>query len=276
MVADGSPTAGAGRIGARGEEDFYTFHGRAGQSVVFEDLRADAEFKGRLAWVLRDPAGEQVFDLYLNGGKKPGLVSLRRTGRYTLRLYVYGATDSTQVGTYSFRTFIPVEARNDRIATLPGVPMEVRFEKLLFNDSVAEGDSPTITLPGATSAQGGAVTSTLTGVRYVPPAGFEGIDQFVYRLAGTLGGVSTTQVTVYVATDARRFGTLVGMVGGTTNLASLCLQGEPNASCQIETGTDFQTWAVGPLLTTDETGGALVSLVGVDGVPNLFTRFRRK
>ncbi len=276
VVSDGFPSDGAGRISAKGEEDFYTFFGKAGQGVTFEDLSADAAFKGIMAWMLRSPTGHPVFSGFLTGTKGPGAVTLPETGVYSIRAYLYGTTDATQVGTYSFRTYIPVYPQDDNIATLPGVPVEIQFSKFLFNDVYADGDSPIIDLPQATSTRGGTVTATATGIRYTPPAGFNGVDQFSYRLVGNAGGVATAVVSVSVAADANQFATVVGLVRGTTGLARLCLQGVPGALYQIEASKDLNTWTPGETLSADADGGAATTLNAINGNPQYYLRFRKK
>ncbi|MEO8609209.1 MAG: choice-of-anchor Q domain-containing protein [Chloroflexota bacterium] len=92
-ISNGVPGAGAGNIETLGAEDNYTFSVSAGQTILFEGLNAS---DSSLAWRLRDPSSNQIFDLYVNSTSTQR--TLNSAGTYTLNLYGYQAS----TGTYSF------------------------------------------------------------------------------------------------------------------------------------------------------------------------------
>ncbi len=94
-VADGMPAAGAGRIETPGTMDAYTFSAAAGQTVYFEYL-AGGTF--RIAWILTDDTGQQVFSAPFEGDV--GNITLAKGGTYTL---IVGSPNNAFTGTYSFK-----------------------------------------------------------------------------------------------------------------------------------------------------------------------------
>jgi hypothetical protein len=104
-VTNNVPGAGAGNIEVPGAQDFYTFHGSAGQSLTFNGISKSAAFAGWLQWEVKTPSGATLFSSYFgDAGRK----TLTETGTYTIRVSV-GAVNTSYVGTYSFQ-----------LITLPG------------------------------------------------------------------------------------------------------------------------------------------------------------
>ena len=87
------PGPGAGTIEDPGDTDVYTFAIDTPTDVFFDVLATT----GGIAWVLEDPDGSSVFNVFLSD---VGPLELTIVGEYTLT--VYGANDNT--GTYSFTT----------------------------------------------------------------------------------------------------------------------------------------------------------------------------
>ncbi len=102
QVSDGIPAAGAGRLEFGGAEDNYLFTASGGQLVFFETLNQDAAFKNSLRWQLIKPSGPTVFSSFFSNPQ--GRLLLPESGQYRIRVYT-DAIDSTQLGSYSFRTY---------------------------------------------------------------------------------------------------------------------------------------------------------------------------
>ena len=66
------------------------------------------------------------------------------------------------------------------------------------NDSDADGDTLTVNPPTAASLNGGTISTNATnnGINYTPPAGFRGIDSFIY--AANDGMTNSNIVTVSI------------------------------------------------------------------------------
>src|SRR6185436_2985175 len=163
-----------------------------------------------------------------------GRTLLPEAGTYKIRLFTLG-DDPTWIGSYSFRTYSPVKANPDKIATLPDKPLVIPFVKLLFND-VAEDttDVMTVTLPDPIASAGGTIALVPKGVSYTPKTGFIGIDHFTYRLIGTFGGTNETTVSVAVTPDAGKYASVVNGVRRGPAGADFCLFGDPATDYLLE------------------------------------------
>ncbi|MBN8248588.1 MAG: hypothetical protein J0L84_14255 [Verrucomicrobia bacterium] len=272
-ITDGVPGVGAGRIETPGSTDTYSFEGRADQEVVFEPFAQAPEFQRNLRWELVRPGGGTVFSVLFSGAMNR--IRLPETGTYRLRVFVTG-DNPDWVGWYSFRTVSRVAAFPDRIATRPGEPVEVTFDKLLFNDMADDATEVLrLELLGTTSEQGGALEMTSGAVRYSPQADFVGADQFGYRLIGKFGGTNETTVTVHVAPEVGTFATIVNSRRTPTG-ADFCLLGEASASYEIEISPDLLHWAPDGALSTDTTRGAIFPLRPGNAPVQRFFRVRRQ
>ena len=273
VVSDGKPAGGAGRIETPGSEDNYTFDARAGQFVIFESFQQADAFQQSLRWELTKPSGGPVFvSLFSN---PQGRTLLPEAGTYKIRVFTLG-DDPTWIGSYSFRTYSPVKASPDKIATLPDKPLVIPFAKLLFNDVAADtNDVLTVTLPDAIAIEGGTITLVAQGVRYNPKAGYIGTDHFTYRLLGSFGGTNETTVSVAVTPDAGMYANVVNGVRRGPDSADFCLFGDPATNYLLESSRDFTAWQQVRTLTSDSDGGMIFQLQATPGVDRLFYRARR-
>lgn len=94
-VAEGAPTAGAGRIESPGALDVFTFAATAGQRVTFDLISGTHP---GLSWRLTDDTGAELFNTAFV--TDAGTYTLPRSGTYVLTL---GNVLSDFAGTYSFR-----------------------------------------------------------------------------------------------------------------------------------------------------------------------------
>jgi hypothetical protein len=200
--------------------------------------------------------------------------TLPETGTYSIRVFANSAV-ATQVGPYSFRIWCDVVARPDQFATTPNTPLPIPFAKFLCNDSLEIGDVPTVDTTAATSAKGGALVVTSNAVIYAPPAGFNGVDNFTYRLRGQFGGESTASVSVTTGAGADRYATVVSLVREGPSSTMVCLLGAPNQTYKIEQSPDLAAWFEAGSLTADEMG-SLVYHYAFEPTGNRFYRFRRQ
>jgi len=91
----------------------------------------------------------------------------------------------------------PPVAVDDEAATEEDTPVAV---KVLANDTDPDGDTLTVSKYDATSAKGGSVACTPSGMcTYTPAAGFSGKDSFHYVASDGNGGTDAGKVTVTVS-----------------------------------------------------------------------------
>jgi Cadherin-like domain len=274
VISDGKPASGAGRIETPGSEDTYTFDARAGQFVVFESLEQDAAFQKNLRWELTKPSGGSVFSSFFSNPQ--GRTLLPEAGTYKIRVFT-GADTTSWIGAYSFRTYSPVRAFWDSIATQPGQQIVIPSAKLLFNDEADDAtDVLSLALPNAATTEGGTITLAADGVRYSPKAGFTGTDHFTYLLQGALGGTDQTTVAVAVTPDAGNYATVVNWVRQGTGGAVISLLGDASKDYLLESSQDLTDWLEVRTLTFDLAGFATFPLEPTPDFNHLFFRARRK
>ena len=120
-VAEGSPSAGAGRLELPGAVDVYTFTATAGQRVYFDELTGYG-CTGSLRWQLSDPDGQILFDQRFaalegcSSGFDAGSVTFPKSGTYSLRVFAF----NDWVEGYSFR-LVPVVDQNLALTLGEGV-----------------------------------------------------------------------------------------------------------------------------------------------------------
>ncbi len=110
--------------------------------------------------------------------------------RYTLR----DARGGTATATVTVSVNSVTVARPDTAVTQVGIPVNI---DVLFNDVDPDGDPLTVTSAGP--ARSGQVTVNFdNSVRYVPNAGFNGLDSFDYSISDGRGETATASVSVRV------------------------------------------------------------------------------
>lgn len=272
-VSNGVPVIGAGRIEQPGGLDVYTFDGLAGQRVNFDQLSADAAFAGWLYWQAFTPGGSILFSGYYPGNLRQQL-TLPETGTYTIRVYPQ-TPNAAYVGAYSFRIWCDVAAGPDQFSTLPNTPLAIPLNKFLCNDRLEIGDVPTVDTTNNLSMFGGTLALTNEIIRYTPPPGFSGQDQFSYRLRGEFGDEDYGAASVRVFAGADRAATVVSQVREGTSNVLVCLLGAPNQGYTVEQSDDLETWTeLGPL-TADAMGSMTYQYV-IQPVEKRFYCFRRQ
>ncbi|MBF2026024.1 MAG: tandem-95 repeat protein [Oscillatoriales cyanobacterium C42_A2020_001] len=157
-----------------------------------------------------DPNGDSLFASVVTNPTQ-GVLSLNSNGAFTyvpnagatgIDTFTYQATDgllsSTATVTLSLRTNVAPVAQGDAYrAPANGTLAVGAVDSILRNDSDADGNSLSATL--VTNATRGSVTLNSNGTfTYVPQAGFEGLDSFVYRASDgiTVSGPATVTLTV--------------------------------------------------------------------------------
>lgn len=268
VVSPGSPGAGAGTLESPGGQDEYRFEGSTGQRLILEEISAAPAFDGWLRWELKDPSGEIMTSSYFDSETETPL-TLPRTGTYGLRVYS-GDQEPARVGNYSFRLYSPVRAWADNLDAAPGKTLLVPFAKFFCNDVHAPGDSLSVELPSASSAQGGLVALVSNALSYTPKAGFSGIDSFNYRIRGQWGGVDTAQVRVRVFAGADGASMVVSLVRTGPMSAHVCLLGTPSHTYKVEESTDLKKWTFKENLTASSTGEMVYDYQAAPGPPRYF------
>lgn len=273
-ISEGVPISGAGRIDEPGGLDTYTFSGIAGQRVNFDQLSAAPAFGGYLFWQIIAPGGSNWFTGYFPGNIKQRR-TLPETGIYTIRIYA-NSVNPTYIGAYSFRTWCEVNAGPDQLATLPNTALSVPLHKFLCNDSLEIGDAPTIDLTNSVSSHGGTMTLVLTNntLLYTPPAGFNGVDTFTYRLRGMFGDEDHASVSIRVGAGVDQGATVVSLVRESALSVMVCLLGTPNQTYLVEQSTNLTAWTNNGQLTADSSG-SMTYHYPIETVEKRFYRFRK-
>lgn len=272
-VSEGNPIINAGRIDEPGGLDTYYFSGLAGQRVNFDQLGAAPEFAGWLYWQAIAPSGSNWFSGYFPGNQKQRR-ALPESGIYTIRVYA-NSVNPAHIGTYSFRLWCEVMAGPDQFATLPGTALAIPLNKFLCNDTFEIGDAPSIALTNAVTQQGGTLTFTNNALRYTPPVGFTGVDQFTYRLIGLFGDDDYASVSIRVANSVNDGATVVSLVRESTNAVSVCLLGLPSQTYGVERSINLTAWVeVGQI--TAGTDGSLNYVYPIEPIDRCFYRFKKR
>jgi hypothetical protein len=271
-VTNGAPGAGAGRIEDPGRQDFYAFDGVAGQNVNFQQTSVATAFAGYLRWEVKMPGGTNWFSDYFHNGHSERRI-LPVTGTYTVRVFAQ-SSNPTHVGTYAFRTWCDVFPLPDKITTSPGTPLAVPLDSFLCNDRFEPTDIINIELVSTNSTQGGTLTKTATAIHYAPPAGFNGTDTFTYRLRGSYGGLSTTQVSVNVVPGSNQSAVVVSATRYGAAGVSLCLLGAPGQNYIVDESTNLVHWVMTGSLTAATDGSMTYGYYTTNGAKR-FYRFCR-
>jgi hypothetical protein len=112
-----------------------------------------------------------------------------------------GETDTGTVVVMVYRVNSPPVAVDDTATTDEGASVEIN---VLANDSDPDGDALTVSAYDGTSAKGGVMQCTHTGMcTYGPPVGFTGTDTFAYTVSDSNGGTDDATVTVVVKAPTR-------------------------------------------------------------------------
>ncbi len=134
-----------------------------------------------------------------------------------------------------------------------GVALKVRESALLGTD--ADGDTLTLSLSGASSLLGAAISRSEGWLLYQPPAGLTNADTFTYTVSDGRGGFATGVATVAVAPDPAPTASLTWTQAddGTNHIRG---SGIPGRAYRIEFAESLETplWQVLGTATADEFG----------------------
>jgi len=149
----------------------------------------------------------------------------------------------------------PPLAINDSAQHPPGEGVKIELTKLLANDSDSDGDTFALTSLSPLSEHGGSVRRFGPFVLYDPPAGFDGVDTFIYTIADTNGLTATATVTVKGQPPARAFPiTIVSAEILPNGNRDIHFIGVPNTTYQIEASTDASAWTLVGTSASDNRG----------------------
>ena len=98
LGSNDSPNIIEAEIGEKGEEDFYTFTGSAGQQIYWDRQLADLTNVRALTATIVSPSGQDVLSRNFYYGDDPEPITLKENGTYKVRL----DTSNENTGTYSF------------------------------------------------------------------------------------------------------------------------------------------------------------------------------
>jgi hypothetical protein len=97
---------------------------------------------------------------------------------------------------------VPPLARADSAERPANTSLKILAEKLVANDTDADGDELTLSAVSPTSANGAAVELDGRWVVYVPLTGFNATDTFTYTVSDPHGATATGMVTMLVRPDS--------------------------------------------------------------------------
>lgn len=140
-----------------------------------------------------------------------------------------------------------------------GAAVKVLSATLLANDSDPEGGAVTFAGVGATSAQGGSVSTDGTWVYYTPPAGASGDDTATYTIRDAQGALGTGTITFREqAPPSGVTHTTLAIAARSGGGVTLRLVGVPGRSYTVSVSTDLTNWT--PLMTVTADAQGLYSV----------------
>ncbi|GAA5115407.1 cadherin-like domain-containing protein [Luteolibacter yonseiensis] len=197
-------------------------------------------------------------------------------GVYPVTVNVHETANPSQIATTTFSIRVransaPV-AGADSTSVMQGQSVAIKIQKLLLNDSDADGDVLTASLPGPLTSQGGTITLLNGKVTYTPPDLFTGTDTFTYSLSDGFGGTATGNVTVTVLSAFGTNANPVGLSSLPDGTMGLRMVGIPGRSYVIQASSDMVNWTT---LATKVAGpNGIFEFVDADaaGFPTRFYR----
>jgi hypothetical protein len=139
----------------------------------------------------------------------------------------------------------------DLQSTITGLPLILSH--LLENDSDPEGDTLSLTLPSASSTQGGTLSAAGNIITYTPPNAFTGIDTFNYTLqANSL--TATGPVTVEVKAPAEYVFPATAATRAPDGSFSMELKNVPSTTFDVYWSDNLLNWQALGQATTDAAG----------------------
>ncbi|HOU89031.1 MAG: Ig-like domain-containing protein [Verrucomicrobiota bacterium] len=168
----------------------------------------------------------------------------------------------------------PPVAMDDVAATTRDRAVDLPIARLLANDSDPEGDTLILSLPAPASAQGGSVAVAGEYVRYVPPAGFTGVDTFDYVASDSEGNSDSATVTVIVREEESLGLNLISAVCNGDDSIGLVMAGIPGQLYQIWFTADMAAgpWTLMATVPADPNGVVAYTDATAIGVPVRFYR----
>jgi hypothetical protein len=167
-------------------------------------------------------------------------------------------TDGDNGSSIPATRLINVTATDDAPKAAPDSHMTIvdtliRLSHLLENDTDAEDESLSLTLPSATSTQGGSVTLSSGIVTYTPPVGFTGMDTFTYTLtAGT--GTATGTVTMQVVPASQYVFPVTEIAPSAGGAFTFEVKDVPGRTYNVNVSDDLIDWDFVGTATADSTG----------------------
>lgn len=129
----------------------------------------------------------------------------------------------------------------------------IRLSHLLENDTDAEEEPLSLTLPSATSTQGGSVTVSGGVVTYTPTTGFTGTDTFTYTVtAGT--GTATGTVTMQVVPASQYVFPVTEIAPSAGGSFTFEVKDVPGRTYNVNVSDDLIDWDFVGTATADSTG----------------------
>lgn len=167
-------------------------------------------------------------------------------------------TDGDNGSSIPATRLINVTATDDAPKAAPDSHMTIvdtliRLSHLLENDTDAEDEPLSLTLPSAISTQGGSVTISSGVVTYTPPSGFTGTDTFTYTLtAGT--GTATGTVTMQVVPASQYVFPVTEIAPSAGGSFTFEVKDVPGRTYNVNVSDNLTDWNFVGTATADSTG----------------------
>jgi hypothetical protein len=143
------------------------------------------------------------------------------------------------------------EANPDSHMTI--VDTLIRLSHLLANDTDAEDEPLSLSLPLATSSQGGNVAVNSGIVTYTPPVGFTGTDTFTYTLTAG-AGTATGTVTMQVVAASQYVFPITEIVPATGGAFTIEVKDVPGRTYNVNVSDNLLLWNFVGTAAADTTG----------------------
>jgi hypothetical protein len=172
------------------------------------------------------------------------------TGSRTFEFILSDGADGVSEPVFrNLRINRPPQAMDDLVTVAAGVTVGIPLDRILGNDTDADGDTITLAAHDAVSVNGATITFDGAALTYHPLEGLINEDWFAYVIEDGIGGECAGVVTLrFILRDQ------LTLEVGADHQATLGLAGVPGQVYAIETSSDLVEWTLLELVTADSTG----------------------
>lgn len=140
------------------------------------------------------------------------------------------------------------------IGTAKNKPASIGNGSILTHIAGSDGLSLNVSGAASSSARGGVVTRSPSGVTYTPPPGYTGLDSFAMSIADGLGGIHDGMITAMVSGTAGPNNHQTQLDIQPNGDVAVVFQGNPGLGYHIQRSTDLKTWITLQSITAADNG----------------------